>query len=696
MKSRSLKPLWHRLSRIDGLSACEPSDKMRWEHVAWLAAVLAAASGQAISIDDRLNGDNPSPPAPPATTTTEDPSNSAASYDFDVPDDRDADDTAPEDDNDYEETEPGQNNNTNSSEINGNESQQETTDGITNTTVQVTEQTPDTGNSNENGGEVSVEVEPESSNEVARSGENMSREATEPIDTEGGFVQGYLSQDSNIRSYIDIPYGKFEKLFEAPTAADPWDTIHNVSTHEKRCPQIDESGNFAGSLDCLTLSVFAPKDVQNAAVLFHIYDGDFSTGSADHNIYGPEYLVTKGIILVLPNYRLGALGFLCLNDDIAPGNAGLKDLALALEWTGKNIELFGGNTSKITVSADGRSGALAGFLALSPISRPYISGVITESGTMLAHWAIDRHPKTTISLLDESFQAQLGDNINVQSLVKAAEGIPFRPCIETGPNAFMKETPWEILHKKDQELDIPFIIGSANHAGLQEAMLLSEESLSDLDKNFTRFLPSDLKLEHGKDKDLAEEIKKLYFKNDSISLEHIAQISLLYTDAYYLGPSIRAARALVSAGARVYFYEFSFVGELNRILHSLPTTVQGAVRGDLACYTFMQDGEGPEQGSIEENMVNLITELWASFLQTGVPSADQITWKHLEIGKDKDEGWLSIGEKVEQITGLHVERLGLWTNIYDQHFIERNLAIGVRSCMFLIVTAVLLHTIRKV
>ncbi|KAJ2938576.1 hypothetical protein O0L34_g13074 [Tuta absoluta] len=696
---------------------------MRWEHVAWLATVLSAAGGQVVSIDDDLNGSWSKVPHTPAAATTDDPqlntSGSAVSYDHDVTNvDRDTDDDdiiIPENENDDDDAVLGTKLNTNSSKINGNETVQGTTIGIGNitdgsdelaTTVgngniteQVTEEAPQIGDSNENGGEVSAEVEQGSSKEVPRSGEITSRETTEPIQTEGGLVQGhYLSQDSNIRSYIDIPYGKFErkKLFEAPTVADPWDTIHNASKHEKRCPQIDESGNFTGSMDCLTLSVFAPNNVENASVLFHIYDGDFSTGSADHNIYGPDYLVTKGIILVLPNYRLGALGFLCLNNDVAPGNAGLKDLTLALKWTKNNIALFGGNPSKITVSADGKAGALAGHLALSPISRPYISGLITESGAMLAHWAIDRHPKNTVYLLDEPIQNQLGNDIDVRLLVQAAEGIHFRPCIETGANAFMNETPWEILHKKEKKLDIPFIIGSARHAGLQEAMVLSEKSLSELDKNFTNFLPDDLKFEDGKEKDVAEEIKKLYFKNNSISLEHIRQISLLYTDAYYLGPSIRASRALVAAGAKVYFYEFSFVGELNKMMQSLSSTVQEAARGDLACYTFMQDGEGPKQGSVEDNMVNLITEMWVSFLQTGVPSADGITWKNLEKVKEADEGWLSIGEKAEELTGLHVDRLGLWTNIYDQHFIEKNLAIGVRSCIYLIFTAVLLHAIRKV
>lgn len=74
-------------------------------------------------------------------------------------------------------------------------------------------------------------------------------------------------------------------------------------------------GIVVGSEDCLFLNIFAPKksgSTNKLAVLVWIHGGAFAMDSGSENMYSPEYLVDKGVIVVTLNYRLGPLGFLHL------------------------------------------------------------------------------------------------------------------------------------------------------------------------------------------------------------------------------------------------------------------------------------------------------------------------------------------------------------------------------------------------
>lgn len=55
-------------------------------------------------------------------------------------------------------------------------------------------------------------------------------------------------------------------------------------------------------------------------------------------------------------------GFLSTEDEVIPGNMGLKDMALALEWTEKNIKYFGGNSKQITAFGLSAGGASTHYL----------------------------------------------------------------------------------------------------------------------------------------------------------------------------------------------------------------------------------------------------------------------------------------------------------------------------------------------
>lgn len=383
-----------------------------------------------------------------------------------------------------------------------------------------------------------------------------------------------------------------------------------------------DNETVSGNLNCLTLSIFTPVATENAGVIFHIHDGNFRTGSGDPALYGPEYLVPKGVILVLPNYRLGPLGFLCLRNETALGNAGLRDLTLALNWIANNIAAFGGDPSNIVVSGEGLAGILVGYLTLSPVSSIYISKAITESGSVLSQWAIDRDPvNTALYLADrlkESNASRTLAEASLTDLILQSKDMLFLPCVEESEEALVEDTPWHVIHETRLS-NKTFMIGSANFAGLHDFVSLTPESIEELNSDVRRLVPNDLCFSDNAQRVReAEIIKRQYFEEGNITADNIEKLSLYYTDSLYLGPSIRTARPLVDAGATVYFYEFSYVGKLSREVLELPVQlVAGAARGDLAGYLFTKQGERPEAGSEDEHMVDLVTDVWVTFINTG-------------------------------------------------------------------------------
>lgn len=58
-------------------------------------------------------------------------------------------------------------------------------------------------------------------------------------------------------------------------------------------------------------------------------------------------MLEEDVVLVTFNYRLSSQGFLSTGDFAAPGNFGLKDQRLVLQWVQSNIASFGGDANNV-------------------------------------------------------------------------------------------------------------------------------------------------------------------------------------------------------------------------------------------------------------------------------------------------------------------------------------------------------------
>ncbi|XP_047004679.1 probable N-octanoylanthranilate hydrolase AqdA2 [Schistocerca americana] len=129
---------------------------------------------------------------------------------------------------------------------------------------------------------------------------------------------------------------------QAPQPAPSWSGLRDALSFARGCPQ----NNYDGSEDCLYLNVYVPATASGPyPVMVYIHGGAFTSGFSFNDT--PHYFVEKGVMLVTTTYRLGALGFLSLQNDDIPGNAGLKDQVLALQWVQSNIATFGWDPSRV-------------------------------------------------------------------------------------------------------------------------------------------------------------------------------------------------------------------------------------------------------------------------------------------------------------------------------------------------------------
>lgn len=95
-----------------------------------------------------------------------------------------------------------------------------------------------------------------------------------------------------------------------------------------------------------------------------VHGGSFDSGSGDSWVYGPDFFVNEGVVVVTMNYRLGAFGYLATGDGAAQGNYGLKDMVEALRWVRSNVARFGGNPNAVTIFGESAGGAAVSRLNL--------------------------------------------------------------------------------------------------------------------------------------------------------------------------------------------------------------------------------------------------------------------------------------------------------------------------------------------
>nr|WCC58149.1 carboxylesterase [Pharsalia antennata] len=515
-----------------------------------------------------------------------------------------------------------------------------------------------------------------------------------------GQLKGCLRTDidgGQIISFLGIPFAKppvGELRFKAPVPAEPWFGLKDATKEGNNCYANDLFFKIlGGSEDCLNLNVYTKRlpdsDSKLKPVMVFIHGGAFSTGSNKPSMYGPEFLLTEDIVLVVINYRLGALGFLS-SDDVnlgVPGNAGLKDQVLALKWVQENIRNFNGDPNNVTIFGESAGSGSVHYLVLSPSAKGLFHKAILQSGTALNHWAYGQHMMVALAKemgYDVSTDREALDRLKdvpVELLHEAQEKIEegrkglvksnFAPVIEK-PNdtAFITEEPIDIIRSGNYN-QVPLMIGYNSKEGLllaayETILALEGKTVKKETPSLEDAIPWQIGLERGSDvsKQVCENLTKTYYKGPNMA----ESTYLMSSDSMFVAGVIATAKNhLITSQSPIYLYRMSVDTALNVLKTFAKITSPGACHADDLGYLFKNAMTPPLQpGSAEDIAVRRFVKLWTNFAKYGNPTPNEkelgITWKPVKAG---ELNFIDIGKDLTSEVDPEPERMQLWKEIFQ-------------------------------
>ncbi|XP_046283042.1 acetylcholinesterase isoform X5 [Marmota monax] len=228
------------------------------------------------------------------------------------------------------------------------------------------------------------------------------------VTVRGGRLRGIRlkAPGGPVSAFLGIPFAEppvGPRRFLPPEPKRPWTGVLDATTFQSVCYQYVDTlyPGFEGSEmwnpnrelseDCLYLNVWTPypRPASPTPVLVWIYGGGFYSGASSLDVYDGRFLAqVEGTVLVSMNYRVGAFGFLALpGSREAPGNVGLLDQRLALQWVQENVAAFGGDPTSVTLFGESAGAASVGMHLLSPPSRSLFHRAVLQSGAPNGPWA---------------------------------------------------------------------------------------------------------------------------------------------------------------------------------------------------------------------------------------------------------------------------------------------------------------------
>ncbi|XP_019617797.1 PREDICTED: neuroligin-3-like [Branchiostoma belcheri] len=432
--------------------------------------------------------------------------------------------------------------------------------------------------------------------------------------------------------------------------------------------------------------------------MVYVHGGYYAHGAG--SMYDGSALASEGdVVVVTFNFRLGILGFLSTGDNNAPGNYGLSDQLLALEWVKKNIRFFNGDPERITIFGENTGAASITLLTVSPKSTGLFKRAIVQSGSSLATWGMTQEPWHYATVLAHKVDCCTS---NFSRMVDCLRGKPLDGLLSAhvqpdGPQYFISfgpvvdgdivpDIPINLMSKPSDVLrqfqDIGLLMGVNEDEGYAYI-----EGYKNIDKGVSgegfavAILDFVNKVFPYRENEIQDAIGFIYtnWGEKESSGTRRAGLVRMFTEQQIGVPLVSVANyhARGSPSPRTFLYTFNHKPQYS----PFPDWV-GSVQNEELPFVFgapLGGGGILAQTNFTKSEAMLSTAIityWTNFAKTGDPNVprkqktrfihmrpnryEDLEWKNYTI-EDQDYMYLGMKPRVRQ--GYRSQRVAFWTDL---------------------------------
>ncbi|XP_060536329.1 venom carboxylesterase-6-like isoform X2 [Cylas formicarius] len=525
-------------------------------------------------------------------------------------------------------------------------------------------------------------------------------EGAEPEGPELGLPQGRI-KGTYKKSYKGRTYSAFEGIpyatppvgdlrFEQARPSEAWEGTL-VANKSYMCLNLTPIlfNKPQGTEDCLYVYVYVPRETIDATekldVVVHIHAGAFMMGSPQF-LAGPKFIMDRDVVYVSMNYRLGILGFLSTEDEVVPGNNGLKDQSLALRWIKENVEHFGGNPNSITLTGLSAGGASVHYHYLSPMSAGLFHRGVSHSGTALQCWSLAEQSLANAQVVAKNVTCPITSTREMVDCMKKLDGdvlvaavsslfisldfipfAPFGPVVEKNSrDPFVDRNPHALM-KEGKVYDVPWITSNTKDEGIYPVgFFVFLNKIKEVDEDWNRTMLYSLDLQNTVDEnnqlDVMQKIREHYLGNEPLTRKNIFSLVEIFTDRLFTVDAEEAVRLHARAvKSPVYYYFFTYHVKIPNLFGTLR---KGVAHTDDARLIYEIIGTPDMLEDSDDKMADSLTSLVSTYAKTGVPSFEDKKWSPVIPGND-DIDYLHIGDSddISMRSVRHFGAVDFWKSL---------------------------------